>query len=258
MKTILYLFILSFPIATFSQDASLKNIEIAKFKVKFDEKFFKKNSNSYIEKWKEMNKIVGLIKNNTLIDVQTAAFILSTIYVETAIINFKPAEEIKYDGNKDRKYWQIDPTTKKSYYGRGWVQLTHKENYKKIGDYIGIDLVNNPENVLNEAVAYKILKLGIQNGWFETYRSSLNGDAGKIPIKIEDFYDNNGKLNYKLARAIINANVSNGCKKSATNRFEYKNRAYLPLENCIDASEKTAKWALIFYEMLLYSINTKN
>lgn len=31
------------------------------------------------------------------------------------------------------------------YYGRGYVQLTGRSNYQKVGDAIGVDLVNNPE-----------------------------------------------------------------------------------------------------------------
>lgn len=42
------------------------------------------------------------------------------------------------------------------YRGRGLVQLTGKENYKKYGDMIGVDLVNNPDLANDPDIALKI------------------------------------------------------------------------------------------------------
>ena len=39
------------------------------------------------------------------------------------------------------------------YRGRGLIQLTGKDNYKKVGDLIGEDLVNNPDLMLNPEIA---------------------------------------------------------------------------------------------------------
>ena len=36
------------------------------------------------------------------------------------------------------------------YRGRGYVQLTGKDNYKQVGDEIGVDLVNNPDLLLTD------------------------------------------------------------------------------------------------------------
>jgi putative chitinase len=39
------------------------------------------------------------------------------------------------------------------YYGRSWIQLTWKYNYKACGDAIGIDLVNHPEEAIQKNAA---------------------------------------------------------------------------------------------------------
>lgn len=43
------------------------------------------------------------------------------------------------------------------YRGRGFIQLTGKDAYKRVGDVIGIDLVNNPELANDPSVAAKII-----------------------------------------------------------------------------------------------------
>ena len=58
------------------------------------------------------------------------------------------------------KYWPS------GYYGRGFVQLTWKDNYQKMGDLLGIDLVNNPDLALDLDTAAKIAVYGMMNGSF--------------------------------------------------------------------------------------------
>jgi hypothetical protein len=88
-----------------------------------------------------------------------------------------------------------------SYYGRGYVQLTHADNYKKLGKRLGFgnELFNDPDRVMEPAVAGKILLVGLIEGsfrpakgklsdyfgngaasWFEA-REMVNGDKGKTP-----------------------------------------------------------------------------
>jgi len=52
------------------------------------------------------------------------------------------------------------------FFGRGYVQLTHKANYEKAGKKLGIDLVADPSKALIPEIAALILIRGMQEGWF--------------------------------------------------------------------------------------------
>lgn len=76
------------------------------------------------------------------------------------------------------------------YYGRGLVQLTWDYNYKKMGDHLGIDLVNHPDEALKPNVAAAIMFEGMIRGSF----------TGK---KLSD-YLNATVTDWSNARRIIN------------------------------------------------------
>jgi len=76
------------------------------------------------------------------------------------------------------------------YRGRGFVQITWKNNYKKLGDVLGYDLVSDPDKALHPSVAYNIMSYGMRRGIF----------TGK---KLSDYiFEDNA--DYKNARRIIN------------------------------------------------------
>jgi putative chitinase len=52
------------------------------------------------------------------------------------------------------------------YCGRGYVQLTWKNNYARAGERCGVDLVAYPDKAMDPAVAAKILREGMEHGWF--------------------------------------------------------------------------------------------
>lgn len=78
------------------------------------------------------------------------------------------------------------------YYGRGFVQLTWYDNYLKMGNWLGIDLVNNPDLALNTSIAAKILVYGMYNGSFTGKKLSDYIDPS---LPFNDFYN---------ARRIVN------------------------------------------------------
>lgn len=52
------------------------------------------------------------------------------------------------------------------YCGRGYVQLTWKDNYRKAGEKCGADLVADPDLAMRPDIAATILRRGMEEGWF--------------------------------------------------------------------------------------------
>lgn len=88
-----------------------------------------------------------------------------------------------------RPYWRKDADGK-AWFGRGYVQITHKDNYAKAGALIGVDLVGNPSRALEPDVAARVLVQGSQHGIF----------TGK---RLADYLDG-PTPDYVNARRIIN------------------------------------------------------
>jgi hypothetical protein len=79
------------------------------------------------------------------------------------------------------------------YCGRGFVQLTWKANYAKASAVIGEDLVAHPEKAMRVDVAAKIMRSGMEKGWFtgKAFRHYLPDAKGTL-------------AQYTAARRIIN------------------------------------------------------
>ena len=52
------------------------------------------------------------------------------------------------------------------FYGRGLIQITHEDNYKRMGKALGVDLVNNPDLALDRAISADIAVRGMMEGIF--------------------------------------------------------------------------------------------
>ncbi len=92
------------------------------------------------------------------------------------------------------------------YRGRGFVQITWKNNYRRLGEAVGCDLVNSPEKALDPVVAYQVMSYGMRKGIF----------TGK---KLADYMSAN-KADYREARRIINALDKADTIKSYAINFE--------------------------------------
>lgn len=90
-----------------------------------------------------------------------AAYILATAFWETAR-TMKPVKEA---------FWLSEDWRRRNlryypWYGRGYVQLTWEDNYKRAGEKLGLDLTTDPEAVMIPETAAKILVVGCMEGWF--------------------------------------------------------------------------------------------
>ena len=97
------------------------------------------------------------------IGLQTqVAYVLATTQWETAQ-TFKPVRE----GLGASEDWRrTNLAAYYPYYGRGYVQLTWANNYKKYSDLLGLDMVNNPDLALQADVALFVLVHGFKVGIF--------------------------------------------------------------------------------------------
>lgn len=83
----------------------------------------------------------------------------------------------------------------KRYKGRGYIQLTHKYNYKYYGDKLGLDLVNKPELAEAGETAAKIALLY----WTENVRPTVGGDWDNVFLHSK-------AINYPAARSPSDVN----------------------------------------------------
>lgn len=116
------------------------------------------------------------------------AYALATAYHETNR-TMQPVKEA-YWLSED---WRMRNLSYSPYYGRGFVQLTWLNNYKRASVLCGVDFVKEPDKVLTIEYSAKIMIDGMLNGWFTNY--NLPNRLPDIIATIEQF---------ESARKIIN------------------------------------------------------
>ena len=103
-------------------------------------------------------KANGLLRNQT-------AYLLATSFWETAH-TMKPVVEA---------YWLSEDWRRRNlryypWYGRGFVQLTWQENYKRAEDELGVLFTQVPAKALDPVNAANIAVLGMKEGWFTRFK----------------------------------------------------------------------------------------
>jgi hypothetical protein len=128
---------------------------------------------------------------------------LATTAHETGF-TMQPIEE--YGKGSGMEYGKVDPETGQTYYGRGYVQLTWRDNYARADQELGFSGDGScewqAENALDPETAAEVMFQGMEEGWFrsdskgkqtlERYfsdtaddsygaREIINGDKSKVP-----------------------------------------------------------------------------
>jgi putative chitinase len=132
-------------------------------------------------------------------DLRHLAYMLATTFHETSQ-RMWPIEE--YGKGAGHEYGKPDPQTKQAYYGRGFVQLTWRDNYAKATRELGLegddDLEWHAERALDLTIASEVMFSGMWEGWFRSphkldlyfsevdddpygAREIINGDKHIIP-----------------------------------------------------------------------------
>lgn len=103
---------------------------------------------------KNLPIIARALENEGILNPNVLAYALATIEHETAE-TFEPIDEFKGRKNARRLGYEGGA----NYYGRGFIQLTHLRNYKRMGQRIGMGdaLVKNPSLTSKPEVAAKVL-----------------------------------------------------------------------------------------------------
>ena len=117
-------------------------------------------------------------KNQGVIDRNQLCYIMATIQHETDH-TFRPIAE--YGG---RNAWYAP------YYGRGYVQLTHRFNYQAYSDKLSQDFVSYPDKVMDPAISLFVIMDGMKNGVF-------------TGVKLDDYIQDTN-VDFDGARRIVN------------------------------------------------------
>lgn len=134
-------------------------------------------------------------------DLRWLGYCLSTAKHETASTMWPISE---YGGGQGMAYGETDPETGQVYAGRGFVQLTWRDNYAKADNELRLGHQNSPlscewhaDNALRPMIAAAVMFLGCEEGWFRgdklsdyfndeeddpyNARECINGDKHIVP-----------------------------------------------------------------------------
>lgn len=123
-----------------------------------------------------------------------ATFMWETARRFTPVTEFgQPSYFNKYNAGTPigRRLGNMQPGDGFRFRGRGYVQITGRANYERVGRLLDLDLIGNPEQALDPGIAYRIAAGGMRYGWF----------TGR---KLAQYIPSDADPQFQPARQIIN------------------------------------------------------
>lgn len=131
-----------------------------------------------ISRQQSVDLIVRTCLENGVTDPRQIAYILATAQHETR--NFTAPEE-DFGRSQARK---LGYRGGEEYFGRGYVHLTHKDNYARMDRLLGLDgrLVRDPGLATDPEIAARIMVIGMRDGLFTGKRLDryINADTNDV------------------------------------------------------------------------------
>lgn len=155
-----------------------------------------------------INFIIDAWERTTYTDLRWLAYMLGTAYAETAH-TMQPVHEYGGDAYFKRRYdiegenpglaerlGNTEPGDGVLFAGRGFVQVTGRSNYLRLGKEIGVDLVAEPDRAMDPPVAASIMFAGMT-------KSHLNFDTTFSGVALDKYFNDDNE-DWVGARHIIN------------------------------------------------------
>ncbi len=129
------------------------------------------------------------LKDEGIDDPNTVAYALATIQHETAG-TFKPVREGYYADapGQEGATGRAEAIKRgygggENYYGRGYIQLTHRNNYQDVGNKIGVpDLADNPDKMLDPDISAKALAKFFKERGVSNYTQNDDFVGARMPV----------------------------------------------------------------------------
>lgn len=114
-------------------------------------------------------------------DLRQLAYVLGTVFHETAT-TMAPIHEMggaSYLARYRGRLGNVEPGDDVKFHGRGFVQLTGRDNYTRMSKVVGVDLVADPDRACEPEFAATILVYGMTHGSFTSHKLAdyFHGDV---------------------------------------------------------------------------------